>query len=67
MNSVSLTNEYLQVLVCAGGLALSPSGSQKRTVHGTCSGFTREGNLVRVTISPKKNGAVDWALTFNLK
>ena len=28
MSSVSLTNEYLQVLVCAGGLAFSPAGSQ---------------------------------------
>ena len=28
MSSVSLTNEYLQVLVCAGGLALSPADSQ---------------------------------------
>jgi hypothetical protein len=52
-------------LVCPD--ALTPTNISVNENDGTCSGFTREGNLVRVTITPKKTGAVDWALTFNLK
>ena len=56
---------YELCLVCPD--ALSPTNISVNENDGTCSGFTREGNLVRVTITPKKTGAVDWALTFNLK
>jgi hypothetical protein len=59
------SDPYELRLVCPD--ALSPTNISVNENDGTCSGFTREGNLVRVTITPKKTGAVDWALTFNLK
>lgn len=50
-------------LICPGNL--SPAGISTNQSDAVCSGFTREGNLLRVTVTPIKTCSVDWAINFN--